>query len=766
MAVFGMKQIIIITSIIITLFILNIASGQSGYVISGKIVDDQQKPLAGANIFVPEFQSGTVSADDGTYRLEKLKKGRVKIQFSFIGYKTLIKDTVISDEDLVIDIMLYFSTLLSQEVVVSGGRPSSQHETALKVETIKLTAIKSTANPSLMKSIANIPGVDVISKGSGVTSPVIRGLSTSNILVLNNGIRLENYQFSANHPYLIDEFGTDRVEVIKGPASLIYGPNAIGGVINFIREKPANSGSITGDANLQYYSNTNGVTANLGIKGTGNKLFWGVRGGMKSNMDYLQGSGNFVPNTRFNQASIKTFGGLRTKSGFFRIYYDYIKMKAGMCVLPVIPVITERGRKNRIWYQDLDMHLVASQNTFYHKDFKLQANLAYQNNHRRLKGDETEPQFTLVDTKLNTFNYEVKSDYAPSVRFNFIMAIQGMYQQNKNQEAPEHVLPDYALNDIGLSAMSQLDQNQVHLQVGLRFDNRIIDVPEQEMHGHHHGEGEHEEDEPEGQVFEPLHKYYGNISGSIGLTYEWSDQFLLRVNLASAYRTPNIAELTQDGVHGTRYEQGNRDLTSQRNYEADLNLHYHSRSWMFDIAGYYNFILEYIFLAPTSDTTSEGQFIYRYLQNDASIYGLEAIIEALAMPELNIKGTFSYIRGRQSDGDNLPFIPQNKLKIDIKWLRKELWELGNFYIRAGMGIAMDQDEPALFETKTGGYLLCDAGVGFSIKTSSGPIQFDIVATNIFNKQYIDHLSTLKELGYQDPGLNVMVNINVPFSVKK
>jgi len=741
-----------------------IVYGQGNYTLKGTVTDEQNNTLPGANIYIPELHSGTATDKDGQYILSNLVIGRFKVQYSYMGYETQIRDVVITDNEMIIDIQLHPSAFHSQEVVISGGRPTSQHENAIKIETISVSSIETSGTPSLMKSIAEIPGVDAISKGDGVTTPVIRGLSTSNILVLNDGIRLGNYQFSANHPYLVDEFGIDKVEVIKGPASLLYGSDAIGGVINFIKEKPANAGSIEGDANLQYHSNTLGPTGNIGIKGSGKKFNWGLRGGIKSNMDYLQGSGDFVPNTRFNQASIKSFGGFSTSNANFRVYYDYTKMKAGMCVAPVIPVITERGRKNKIWYQDLEMHLVSSKNTLYLKALKLQANLSYQYNYRRLQGDEPEPHFTLVDAKLNTLNYEIKGNHISSERSTFFLALQGMYQQNRNQEAPEHVLPDYSLNDISISGLVQHDFNEViHLQIGLRFDNRFIYVPEQDLHGHDHGdEGDEGKEE---KIFEELERYYGNISGSIGLTYEVSEHFLLRANLASAYRTPNVAELTQDGMHGIRYEQGNRDLTSQRNYEADLSFHYHSKRIMFDIGGFYNYINNYVFLALTSDTTDDGQTIYRYEQNNATIYGLEAIAEVLATEELSIKSIYSYIRGKQSNEENLPFIPQNRLKFEIKWLRTELWKFSGFYIKAGSEIAFDQKNPATFETGTNGYTLFDAGIGFTFHLSGQPLNLDVIATNLLNRNYIDHLSTLKELGYNDPGRNVTVSIRVPFKIK-
>ncbi len=712
-------------------------------------------PLPGTNVFLPSLQKGIATDAEGKYEISGLPSGKFKIQFSFIGYEILIMDVLISDGPVELNVELNPSVFQFQEIVVTGGRPSAQHENAIKIETIDQKAIISVGSPSLMKSIGELPGIDVISKGDAVATPVIRGLSTSNILLLNNGVRLENYQFSENHPFMIDEFGIDKIEIIKGPASLLYGSDAIAGVLNFIKEKPAPVGSIVGDGHLQYYSNTHGWNGNMGLKGTQGKYNWGVRGGAKSHMDYLQGGGDYVPNTRFNQYSAKVFGGYSGKISNYKVNYDYTKMTPGMSVLPAIAEIDERGRKNAIWYQDLDMHLLSTKSCFFINEIKLEANLAWQHNHRKLIGSKTIPDNYVVDTKLNTLNYELKGNYTTSEHSNFILSVQGMSQRNRNGAAPDHVLPDYSLQDISLSGLVQHDFDKVHFQIGLRFDNRFINVPQ------------YMNVSPvaiNNQDVEELKQYYGNMSASAGLTYQLTRRLLMRGNLASAYRTPNIAELTQDGVHGIRYEQGNRNLESQRNYEADLGLHYHSDHFLIDFAAFYNSINNYIFLSPTADTTGNGLKIYKYSQHNANIYGFESVVELLATKWFRLKGSYGYIKAAQADGANLPFIPQNKLKMDARMFTDELWRLQHVFIKTGMTLASDQNNPAIFESSTDGYLLFDAAVGATFFIGRQSMNLEIVANNIFDTQYIDHLSTLKDLHYYNPGRGIMVHLSIPLII--
>lgn len=273
--------------------------------------------------------------------------------------------------------MMDFLVVEGQEIVISGNFTSTQHDNTVKINTINARQLEQSGSPSLIQTIAETPGVDMISKGPGIGSPVIRGLSLSNILFLVNGIPLNNYQFSENHPYMVDEFGVKRVEIIKGPASLIYGSGAVGGVINLIDEEPALKDKIEGIAGFKYFTNTKGLSGNLAIKGNQNGFFWGVQGGVTSHMDYKQGNGDIAHNTRFNRTSFKINTGLIRKKAIYKIIYQQSKDKLGLAVEPAFPLTIVNERKNEVWFQDLTDHLVISQNKFFLGKLRLDLNLAY-----------------------------------------------------------------------------------------------------------------------------------------------------------------------------------------------------------------------------------------------------------------------------------------------------------------------------------------------------------------------------------------------------
>jgi iron complex outermembrane receptor protein len=666
--------------------------------LKGTVKDtDTEEPLVGAHIFIPELQKGTITDVDGTFHLGNIPAARLKIEISHVGYKTNAK-VVELEKDSTENILVLMETTVihSDAVVVSGGTYSTQHENAIKIETLKSEEYQQMNAPTLQGKLAEIPGVDMISKGNAVVKPVIRGLSNSNILVLNNGVKLENFQFSENHPFMIDEFGVDRIEVIKGPASLLYGSDAVGGIINIIGEKPASTGSLEAEVVQKYHSNTRGIQTNVGIKSTYDDFFWGIRGGLNSHEDYMSGENSHVPNSRFNNSGIHAFTGINKSFGSMRLYYDYTQMHLGMTVPGTDTLVDSDERENNFWYQNLDNHLVISKNKFFLRDVKLEADFSYQQNNRELITLDKKA----VDMKLSTYSGNIRANYNFNRSAELILGLQGNFKMNSNFDAPNRVLPDHEMYDLAVNGLFQQDfTGGLKMQAGLRYDYRNIFIPEQEKSGHAHEEDQHQHEEH----LEEFSKNYSNISFSLGATYRLTEALLIRGNVASAYRTPNVAELTQEGVHGARFEKGNRSLNSQKNYEADLSFHYHCCHAMFDVSGFYNSIDDYIYLAPTGNYTEDNMLIYQYGQTNAILYGGEVSFEINPTEAFRAGLTWSVTTGERKDGSNLPFIPHDKLKGKLAYTFPGMGFVSKPSVQLGSTYAFAQKEPARFETETGDY---------------------------------------------------------------
>lgn len=723
--------------------------------LQGTIIDSKTKEkLIGANIYLVDLLKGTVSNLNGNFTINNLKCTEVSVKFSFVGYETQLKKIKLPlSKNLQIE--LISTAFESAEIFVSGGSYSTQHQNAIKIESLGSTLIMQSNASSLAEALSSAAGVDMLSAGGAATKPVIRGLSMTNILFVNNGVKLENFQFSDHHPYVSDEFGIDKIEVIKGPASILFGSDAVGGVINLIREMTEENG-ISGDYNLKYHSNTQGIISNLGVNMGNDKLFGGIRIGMKSHKDYLEASGKHIPNTRFNDKSLKLYTGIKNSTGVYKLYFDYSKMEVGKAVEPAFALITENSRKNNVWYQDLENYVLNSRNTLFIGNLKFTADVNWQMNNRTLNGVLNSPITKPVDMQLNTLAYTVKSYWPIGEKSELITGFQGAYRTNRNADVPLHTVPDADLTDFAvLSLFKKTFFQNIKIQLGIRYDFRNIYLPLQAKSGNVNNL-------TSSDLIPELEKHYEDFSFTAGATYNLNDIFLVRANFASAFRTPNLAELSQDGYHAERYELGNRNLESQRNYETDLSFHVHLDKLKIDLASFYNTINNYIFLSPTPNYNLNNDQIYQYLQSDAHIYGGEIALDYAPFPFLNLSADYSYLVGESKTGENLPFIPQNKQNTNIKLLTKQIKWANEIFFQLHTHYAFEQDKASIYETTTSNYFLIDLSLGGKLKYKTNNLEFNLLIDNLLNEEYFDHLSILKTYGFYNPGRNISLNLKYIF----
>ncbi|MDA3890377.1 MAG: TonB-dependent receptor [Salinivirgaceae bacterium] len=734
-------------------FSLSKLCGQN--VVFGIIADlDSKAPLVGVNVYIPELHKGTVTDSDGFYELKEMPNGWFKIQASYIGYATQINTIYLGNQTLELNVQLNSSSVHAQEITVTGGRAGSQHENAIKIETFGKEKLDIAPAEGIMQKLSAISGIDVISKGNNIATPVIRGLSTTNIVVLNNGVRMENYQFSEDHPYTIDDGNLSHIEVIKGPASLLYGSDAVGGVLNFVKEQPAPINT----SKIDIYSSfsTNDMRTNTGVnfKKSANNYFGGLTGNILSNTDYYSGNNEQVPNTRSNSSSIKAFGGYRSVKGIFKFNYDYSKLKLGITNPPALSVVSENDRKNEFWFQNLDNHLLAFSNILFFDKFKLDIDLSYQLNNRKLQGFSSNPDSALVSMNLQTYTWKVKGSYDFSKKSNLILSTQGLLQKNKNSQSPMHILPDYNTLTSSLALLWQYNFGEgTFYQIGVRYDYKLLEASILT------------EEIQTVDTTSIFNKKYNNISFSTGLTHKLSNHLLLRGNIASAYRTPSVAELLQDGIHGNRYEKGNPNFTSQRNIEFDASLHFHNQQFVTDLAFFYNRIFDYIYMESTGDTVNNGIDLYQYAQNNAALYGAELFTKYNITNKFKINGTYSHVMAQQDNSDYLPFIPQDKINLNIYFSNN--YDSKFKELQAGINplVAFSQNKPHKFETKTDSYFLLNAFIKTQISIKKQIIDAGIYVQNILNTTYYDHLSTLKELGFYNVGRNLSIRIKIPVNIK-
>ena len=704
---------------------------------------ENNMPVSYASVYYPDTKTGTLTDTLGQFKVN-FSMPQVLVQISVIGYQTFLDRINLNESEQVIYLQPSMHEL--QEVIVSGNTSRLQGENVLSVEKLSINN-GSAQGISLADKLASIAGIDNLSTGAGIGKPVIRGLSGNRIAIFSQGIRLENQQWGYEHGLGLEEHGYEQVEIIKGPASLLYGSDALGGVLYFVDERYAKNNSIETAVNTEFNSNSLGFRNNGSFKLSKNHLHLNLFGGYTTHTDYKDGNNNFVENSRFNTGNLKTALGYTGNKFTTSLKYSFLNEKYGLTEAEEHEdeeqdETYKNGRKPFMPYQDLTTHLVSSENTFFFDNVsKLKIDAGYVfNNRKEFEHEhhktEDEHEEAALNMNLHTFSYNARW-YSPrwNERWTQTTGSQGMVQSNSNS-GEEILIPDANTYDFGIFAMTDFHYaKKAYWQFGLRFDTRYI-------------------------TSETFDKQYYSFNFSTGIYQPVAENVSFRLNLSSGFRAPNMYELLSNGIHhGTnRYEIGNRELKTENSYQIDASLNYNVKHIEFFINPYFNYIRNYIYLQPTADRIDNIP-VFNYMQNDAFLYGGETGFHLHPHPFdwLHIEGSYSNTFGQDTQHNYLALMPSQKINamISANFYFKKTVEKFSVYLQNQYSFA--QNRIADNETSTPGYNLLNAGVMFEFGVKSQPIQLNISANNILNEAYYDHLSRYK--------INEIYNMGRSFNVK-
>lgn len=739
---------------IVGLFFLLPLFTYSQFTVSGIVLDqNSEEPIIGATVMVQKAEKGTVTDLDGKFKITNLPKGEYDLVISSLGYgsKTL-KFQVPAEEDL--EILLSPTAIEMEEVIVSTPFHQLQSDNVMKVERATVEDLNRTGSMNLSEGISKIAGVETITTGSGIGKPVIRGLSSNRVLVYSQGVRLENQQFGDEHGLGVSGSGIESVEVIKGPASLLYGSDALGGVLYLNPEKFSPVDSTMIDASGKYYSNTLGYEAGAGYKTSGEHLKFLVRGNYAAHSDYETGNKNRVTNTRYKEWDLKSGLGFRAQGYNGDLRYNLNRSRTG---IPEEIGVQSTSKDVGEPYQLVENHIVSLDNTFFMKNSTVDVKFGYSFNNRKEFEEEHEGESEeehaaheeeepALEMHLETLNYDVKYNFPRYGKFETIIGVQGMHQTNRNF-GEEFLIPDAVTTDAGILATTHYHLEKFDFQAGLRYDHRNIDSKAM--------------GEPGSEEFRnSLERSFNSYNGALGVKVDLTPQFTSRVNLATGFRAPNLAELTSRGSHhGTnRYEIGNPDLENEQNYQLDLALEFRNEHFEVFSNAFYNSIDNYIFLNPSGEII-DGDPVFEYVQNNARLYGGEAGIHIHPHPLdwLHIESSYELVIGKQANGNYLPLIPAQSV---LNTLRIEFDQRGWFkepYALVSLKTVFDQNRTGVFETATGGYSLFNAGFGSSFNFNSAILELQVSGSNLLDKTYVSHLSRLKPDGIPNMGRNIIIS---------
>jgi len=592
----------------------------------GNITDsDKKTPVSSASIYIPELDIETKTDINGNFSFNKISNSFFKLIIYKSGYKTKSQIINLNNEKNKIKISLNPSIIEMDEVIVSTPFHKLQSENIMKVEKIKILDYKENGSLSISDGLNDIPGVSNISTGLSIGKPVIRGLSSNRVLVYTQGIRLENQQFGEEHGLGINDSGIEMVEVIKGPASLLYGSDAIGGVIYINPEKFLESNSSNFNFENRFFSNTYGYNTSLSRKWSSNKFKYILRISKNSHADYKTKKYK-VTNTRFEDIDYK--GGLKYQENNFQteLRLNINDSKIG------IPSSFNTQSKNRVPmfpYQSIINQIYSVKSTLLFNKSSLEFKLGYNQNDRKEfeedhhyeHEDEEHEEGPSLNMRLKTITYDAKYNLPISNKLELIIGSQGMNQNNINYGEEEFV-PNAQIKDFAIYANSDIHLENFDLQLGLRTDLRQIDIAKSNS------------------------LKYNSLNGAFGIRINSINDVIIRMNLASGFRSPNIAELASEGAHhGTnRYEIGDINLKKEQNFQTDISFQFLNDHLKIDLNGFYNNVKSYIFLSPTNKMIKNLE-VFKYKQNNAKLYGGEFLIHYHPHPLdlLHLETSFEFL---------------------------------------------------------------------------------------------------------------------------
>lgn len=711
--------------------------------IVGVVRGEGGAPLPNARVSIAEINRSITTGGDGTFVIRALRPGTYHLDVTLLGYAPGHAEVVLpgSGPDVRVEITLR-PTALSIEGINVTASPSSADPLNITQSTVELSgkALERNVGTSVAQTLQSQPGMAVRYGGPATSTPVIRGLSGERVLVLENGQRTADLSStSADHGLSVDPLAATRIEVVRGPASLLYGNNALGGVVNVI----SSDIPTTVPTHVEGYLSAQGESVNPGgavsgeiVTGLGGNLAVSLRGGGRNVGDVRVGDGGRLDNTQYE--NLYGVGGLgyvggRVQGGvsFGGYRFDY--------GLPAPADAEESGitiRGDRLDGNGrLDLALGATGVT----NLRLDGTAQWYGHDEIESNGEVGTRFSL---NTQTANVTAKTALG---RFTGAFGVSGLFKQYA-PEGEEALTPPANSRNGGAFVYQEVPlgdgDRAPRLQLGARYDFFRIDSDGGDGFG------------------EARSRDFSNVSGSIGLSVPLVEGVTANVSAARSFRAPTVEELFSNGFHiaAGSFDIGDPGLRTETNAGIEGVLRAQTGRVNAQLSGFYNRINDYIFpeLAGDSveveDEEGGGTFLVpvaRYVQRDAELRGMEGSIEAEVTRHVVLGAVGDLVLGDFVGGGHLPFMPAPRLGASVRW-DDGRWSLGV----EGRHV-FEQDRVYLAETPTAPYDLLNLHGGLSFIRAGRVHSITVRIDNVLDKLYFDSSSRIKDFA-ANPGRNVSV----------
>ena len=772
--------------LLFALLLLLVSPTSAQFALYGRVNDALGKPLPGTTIYLHELKKGVVTDARGSYRFEKLRPGHYHLHTQYVGHEARTIDLEIRDINLELNIVLQSSSLELREIIVESDLLKLDEKgQSQSVEVVGADQIRKNYGVTLMQSLERLPGINSINTGIGISKPVIRGLSFNRVAVSDQGIKQEGQQWGLDHGLEMDPFGVGRVEIIKGPAALLYGSDAIGGVVQVKAAPFPIEGEVKGQLTQLYRSVNDQYGISGEVAGHQGMFVWRIRATLQDYADYRLPADSFsynrfrlpLPNQRLkNTAGSEKHGsvtvGIQRPWGFSHLtasrFSQRIGYFAGALGAPQAYQLLPDGDYRNI---DLPFQEVRHDKVIWNNNIRLGENwlevdLAYQQNKR---GEHSYPHahgrtqldssYTLAHgMRLHTATANLRYHYRIDSTNRVIFGVNLTGQQHQIS-GYEFLIPAYTNEQAGVFAIWQYKPStEWQWNAGIRYDIARLQSS---------GYTEQLNDSTLRERAPVIDRNFGNLSASAGLAWNPGSRWQYKLNVGTSYRIPTLPELSSNGVHhgSFRHEVGDPNLDPERAYQFDLGLSYRTADYELKISPYFNYFSNYIYLRPSGlfSFLPDGGQLFRYEQGEVAHLGAEISTELHFHEALHFALSGAYTRlTNLSTGVPLPFTPPLQGMLDVEYGFKNISkQLLNPVLGADVQLFAAQNRTDRNEWATPGYSLINVHGGIRLQFGKQSLDFRLLVNNLFNKAYFNHLSRYRLLNLPEAGRNVQIILHLP-----
>ncbi len=705
------------------------------------VTNMQDEPLANVDVYIHPLAVITQTDDNGILDINIELPQKSILVFSKEGYKTFSYNFEKSNDNIIVTLQKLHIEINEVEVSAINHQLSTNQVVALSSLPINSFSDNSL---NLVERLSHIPGVYEKSTGTGINKVTVRGLSGMRLVTYLNGARLENQQWGGDHGLGFTDLGIGKVELIKGPASIMFGADALAGALYFVDDSYLSSGNSEFKLVSNFESALMRYNNQIISKWAKNKFRMNTYAEYGSAADYRMPNGNYLFNSRFNNLAIKTAIGYSTNNLIMNLRYQFNSNVMGIPAhshssQPTLYELTSssQDRYETRPTQFVNNHIISLDNTLFFNKNSLKIVLAHSNNNLQEYDKWTRAEY---DTELSSSQLNISYIKLFNPSFKWTFGSQSAIQNNKNNPTTSQLIPDAKTNDLGVFSNLDYTLNDWSFLFGIRYDYREINA---ELYSYEND--------------------FNALSTSLGFSKLINDH-KLNFSYSSAFRTPHFSELLSDGVHHAtmRYEVGDPNLAEEKGNQLDFSYEWSDEHLGIIVNPFFNNIDDFIILSPQDSIINNNPlYVYEQLDN-VQLKGLEMNIHYHPhfLHQLHIEERISIMEGKSSDGQFLPLMPANTFQTSIKYyfLNKNIFNcrevsFDHIYNSSQKKVANNEDS-------TDAYSLISASLLFGSK--SNKINLSIGVRNLLNVEYIPHLSRLKS--YEIPHVGRSYNLKLCLTI--